>query len=353
MAVVRLDHDRIAEPLGVVDGGLDAPDDRPLGDGDAGVLQHVLGEPLVAGRLHGDHARPRRDGGLDAALVLALAELDEVVVVEAEHGDAAMLRLFHDRRRGRAEVVIRADVLELADHALEVDLAEAAIEERVDDVDRALPGRDPRLFDPVAVDDLVDAGGVGVDGLAEPHLHAGDELQLQREVLDDVAEQRPLAHALDEAAALVFRAAVFLKAGDEFEQRVGEPGQGVGEHLIVFAKVDVEHDDRAVAVVVGASDGARVEQLDHGPTPPLPGRCHLTSGRRPKRRSGGGRTPAAAVRAPRRPCPLRTRTPGRTPDDTNVPLGVRLDVRMPDTSAPWDRLSSAQCQACSRWDSRH
>ena len=287
VAVVRLDHDRVAEPLGVLDGGLDAPDDRPLGDGDAGVLQHVLGEPLVAGRLHADHARPRGDGGLDAALVLALAELDEVVVVEAEHGDAAMLRLLHDRRRGRTEVVIRADVLELADHALEVDVGAATLEERVDDVDRALPGRDPGLFDPVAEDDLIDARGVGVDGLAEPDFHAGDELQLQREVLDDVAEQRPLAHALDEAAALVLRAAVLLEAGDEFEQRVGEPGQGVGEDLVVLAEVDVEHDDRAVAVVVGASDGARVEQLDHGPTP-RPGRCHLTSGRigtaAPKRR---------------------------------------------------------------------
>ena len=73
------------------------------------------------------------------------------------------------------------------------------------------------LFDPVAVDDLVDAGGVGVDGLAEPDLHAGDELQLQREVLDDVAEQRALAHAHDEAAALVLRAAVFLEAGDELD----------------------------------------------------------------------------------------------------------------------------------------
>ena len=148
MAVVRLDHDRVAEPLGVLDGGLDAPDDRPLGDGDAGVVQHVLGEPLVAGRLDADHARPRRDGGLDAALVLALAELHEVVVVEAEHGDAAVLRLLHDRRRGRPEVVIRADVLELADHALEVDASRPALEERVDDVDRALPGRDRRPLRP-------------------------------------------------------------------------------------------------------------------------------------------------------------------------------------------------------------
>ena len=125
----------------------------------------------------------------------------------------------------------------------------------------------PGLFDPVAVDDLVDPGGIGVDGLAEPDLHAGDELQLQREVLDHVTEQRALAHALDEAAALVLRAAVLLEAGDELEQGVGEALEGVGEHLVVLAEVDVEHDDRAVAVVVGAPDGARVEQLDHGPTP--------------------------------------------------------------------------------------
>ena len=85
------------------------------------------------------------------------------------------------------------------------------------------PARDAGLLDPVAEDDLVDAGGVGVDGLAEPDLHAGDELQLEREVLDHVTEQRALAHALDEAAALVLRAAVLLQAGDELEQRVGEP----------------------------------------------------------------------------------------------------------------------------------
>ena len=48
-------------------------------------------------------------------------------------------------------------------------------------------------------------------------------------------------------------------------QRVGEAPERVGEHLVVLAKVDVEHDHRAVAVVVGAAQRARVEQLDHGP----------------------------------------------------------------------------------------
>ncbi len=146
VAVVRLDHDRVAEPLGVLDRRLELADDRPLGHGDAGVLQHVLGEPLVAGRLHADHARPRGDGGLDAALVLALAELHEVVVVQAEDGDAAALRLLDDGRRRRAEVVVGADVLELADDVLEVELVGAALEERVDDVDRR--ARRPRCRPP-------------------------------------------------------------------------------------------------------------------------------------------------------------------------------------------------------------
>ena len=282
VAVVRLDHDRVAEPLGVLDGRLEAPDDRALGHGDAGVVQHVLGELLVAGGLDADHARAAGDAGGDAPLVLALAELHEVVVVQAEHGDAAVLRLLHDGRRGRPQVVIRADVLELADHALDVDGRGLALEDGVDDLDGVLAGGGAGLLHPVAVDHLVDAGGVRVDGLAEPDLHAGDVLQLQGDVLDDVAEQRALAHAHDEAAALVLGAAVLLEAGDELDQRVGEAPERVGEDLVVLLEVDLEDDHGAVAVVVGAAQRAPVDELDHAV--PLAG-----AGRRNRSRAPAGR----------------------------------------------------------------
>src|SRR5665647_3110489 len=83
----------VAEPLRVLDGRLHPAHDRTFGHRDAGVVEHVLGELLVAGGLDPDHAGARGDGGPDAALVLALPELHQVVVVEAEHGDAAVLRL--------------------------------------------------------------------------------------------------------------------------------------------------------------------------------------------------------------------------------------------------------------------
>jgi hypothetical protein len=144
------------------------------------------------------------------ALVLALAELHEVVVVQAEYGDAAMLRLLHDGRRRGPEEMVGADVLELDDDALEIDALGLALEDGVDDLDGALAGRRAGLFHPVAEDDLIDAGSVGVDGLAVAHIHAGDDLQLQSEMLDDVAEEGALAHAAHEAAAFVFGAAVLL-----------------------------------------------------------------------------------------------------------------------------------------------
>src|SRR5690606_33394938 len=45
-----------------------------------------------------------RDRGLDALLVLAVAELDERVLVEPEPGDVPPRRRVHERLRARAEL---------------------------------------------------------------------------------------------------------------------------------------------------------------------------------------------------------------------------------------------------------
>jgi hypothetical protein len=71
----------------------------PFGHGYLVALQQVLGLLLIAGYLHPDVAGAAGDGGADAFLVHAVAELDQRVFVEADVGNATACCLVHDACR--------------------------------------------------------------------------------------------------------------------------------------------------------------------------------------------------------------------------------------------------------------
>ncbi len=103
--------------------------------------------------------------------------------------------------------------------------------------------------------------------LAEGDVLAGDVLQLDRDVLEHVAEPGALVlvHAADEAAGLAIRAAVLGEAGQGRDQPVdeafAEPGRRPG---LEFAEVEFQPDDRKVRVVRRPDVDGAVEDAHAG-----------------------------------------------------------------------------------------
>jgi hypothetical protein len=89
VGVERLDDDGVAEALGGLRRRVGVAHERWRGTGRPSVAEDAVGLLLVRTR-----SRPRcggsgGDGGLDALLVAAVAELDERLVVEADPRDVA------------------------------------------------------------------------------------------------------------------------------------------------------------------------------------------------------------------------------------------------------------------------
>jgi hypothetical protein len=74
---------------------------------------------------------------------------------------------------------------------------------------------------------------------------AGLLLELQGDVLGDVAEPGALAQPLDEAALASARAGVLGQPGQQAEQPVDEAREGVGGVVLERAEVDEQVDRRA------------------------------------------------------------------------------------------------------------
>ena len=94
---------------------------RWRGHGQAEVAEDAVRLFLVGGDLDGDVARLGRDRRLDALLVLAVAELHEAVVVQAQPRDVALLGGAHERAGRRAELTALREVDELDELGLEVE----------------------------------------------------------------------------------------------------------------------------------------------------------------------------------------------------------------------------------------
>ena len=113
-----------------------------------------------------------------------------------------------------------------------------------------------------ADDDLVNTPGTGFAGFAKTGLHASAALQLQRDMLQDVAGPGAFFQPLQEAAALAHAAAVLHQAGQPGRQALGEAGQGVGGAVFQIADVDQRFDDRAISPNVGAAQRGHAQELD-------------------------------------------------------------------------------------------
>ena len=115
------------------------------------------------------------------------------------------------------------------------------LDEVVDEPHRELAGGDADGLLGVRVDDVVLARLAGAAGLAAADLGAGLALELERDVLGDVADPGALAQPIREAADPPRAAGVLPDAGQHLQQRLREAGDRVRREVLE----DAEVDDRA------------------------------------------------------------------------------------------------------------
>ena len=235
--------------------------------------QDLVGLFLVARQLDGDVRRAAGDRGLDALLVLAVAELHQRLVIEPHPGDVARLRGPDQRGGRRAE---RAPLRE-ADELVARHRPGPAVrhpargtnrlgQQRAEQVQGEFAGGHALIALRVLVDDAIDARpAIDAAGLAEGDLLAGHVLQLDGDMFQHVAEPGALtlAHAAQEAARLAIGAAVLGEAGqggaERLDEGFAEAGGGPGLKL---AEVELQLDDREVRIERGA-DVYRAFQYAH------------------------------------------------------------------------------------------
>ena len=224
VAVERLDDAREAEPSRDRDGTLLGVDDVGARDRQPGRVEQLVGQALVRRHVDADRRGQRGHRRPDPLLVDAVTELDERVAVEADERDVAADRLVDERLRGRPERLALGQADEPLELGREVEEDGRVVRrhEVVDQRDRHPAGLETDRLLAVLEDAVVLAGLAGRAGLAVAHVRAGEVLELERDVLGDVADPGALAQAGDEPAATAERAGVVLERRQQRDQRVVE-----------------------------------------------------------------------------------------------------------------------------------
>ena len=136
-------------------------------------------------------------------------------------------------------------------------------------------------------------GGPARARLAVADVGAGEVLELERDVLGDVADPGPVAQPGDEPAAPAERAGVVLERRQQRDQRVGEVRELVRRVLLEDAEVDEHADDRLARPVVRAAQDARLEDPQGRRRA---GRSRPPAARRPRAAGAARRCGAARCR---------------------------------------------------------
>ena len=190
-----------------------------------------------------------------------MAELDQRVAIEPDERDVAAHRLIDKRLGGRPERLPLGEpdeVLELRGE-VEEDLGIVGGDQMVDERDRHPPRLETDGLLAVLVDAVVLALRTGRACLAVADVGAGEVLELEGDVLGDVARPRPVPQPGDEPAPPSQRTGVVLERRQERDECIVEAGELVRGVLLEDAEIDEQTDDRLACPVVRATEDACLE----------------------------------------------------------------------------------------------
>ncbi|MDQ1131542.1 hypothetical protein QE386_000137 [Pseudoxanthomonas winnipegensis] len=238
---------------------------RAFQRGDQALLRHrqpqsgqqMIGGLLVAGQLDRQMRRAPGQRGLDALLIVAVAELDQRMGVQPQPRNAARLRRRDQRGGGRAQCAPLGieDVVDLGR------VPGPAIVQRHVAAQGRGQQRGEQAQGQLAGGQALFALGVGVDhplqarrrvlaeqSGAEAYVLAGHGLHRQRHVLQDLAQRQAIARA-----QAMGEVAVRGQAGQGGQQRLGEGrSQPAAGPFAQIARVQVKPYHRLVRVDRGA-----------------------------------------------------------------------------------------------------
>ncbi len=271
----------------------------------------------------------------------AVTELDQRVSIESDERDVTTDRLVDESLGRRSERLPLRDPdqpLELR-REVEEDLRVGRRDQVVDQADGHPPGLQSDLLLAVLVDAVVLADRTGGARLAVANVGPGEVLELERDVLGNVARPRSVAQARDEATPATERAGVVLEGGQERHQRVREVGQLVGRVLLEHAEIDQQPDDRFAGPVIRPTQDPGLEDPE--------GRSRTASRSRIRRTwlaTGAGRGNGlghGSLLARRRP---RRRAVSWTPPRRRAGHGGLAWPRAPDRAGRSDSRPAANAE---------
>ena len=261
IAVGRFDDDRVADVFGGVDGIVGVIDFAAFGDRHADRGNQFLGQVLIARNGLGDGAGGVSLGRPDATHRGAVAELDQVAVVEqADVRDLARFGGIDDGRGRRAEILAVDLAAQHLDRRVEV---EGLVVDRGEQQFAAGVERQAGAFAvEVADDQLVDAARGRLAGASETVGQAGQAHQFEGDVLEDVPGPGALLQAAQETAALVVIAAVLDQPGQPGSEAFIETGNLVRREVFEFADVDPGFQTGRIGPDAGSAQGKLFQEDD-------------------------------------------------------------------------------------------
>ena len=197
-------------------------------------------------------------------------------------------RLVEDRlgRRPEGRPLGEPDeALELG-HEVDRDALVVGGDEVIDEGHGDLAGLDPDGLLAELVDHVVAAGLARAARLAVADVRPGKVLELEGDVLGDVAGPRPFAKSGDEAATAAEAAGVVFEAGEEVDERLGEARDLVAWELLEDPEVDQHPDDGLASPVVRSAQDPGFED-PQARLGPAAGRARIGSRTAARRVFGG------------------------------------------------------------------
>ena len=197
--VQRLEDDRKADLLRETDRFVRRLGDVAVWHRQADRLEHAFRVVLVLRDLDGDRARVVGERGLNAAKVATETELDERSGVETPNAGCRVVALPPRSPRSMVRVA-RARSRSCSSRRCASASNGVPPQCRADERDGVAHALQADVFFVVGDDDPPDAGVAGRDDASESDVAAGEVLQLERDVLEDVRNVRALLEPFDESA---------------------------------------------------------------------------------------------------------------------------------------------------------
>ena len=239
-----LDHDREAQLLGGGPGVVGA-DHRPaVGHGHAHGAEELAGQLLVAGDGRGDRPGPVGLGGGDPPLEGPVAELDEALAPEPAVRDVTPPGRRDQGRGARAGAYLPGQVAKPLDLGRHVE--GPVVQGGQDQLARRLQAGEADRLLLVLEDDPVDPLLRGHAGPAVADRRAGQALQFQRDVLEDMGRVGPLVEPDEEPAPVPLAALVLDHRGQPRLQPVVEAGDGIRRGVLERPELHPGLDHRGI-----------------------------------------------------------------------------------------------------------